>query len=124
MHRAPTKLFCGFWAGKSTMAGYFIDLLKSHVLYFFCQRGRNGLKSANNIIQTLAYQFAIAYPKVRSILEHIANRDLSSDKVGGVEGLFRMLIDEPLEQISTTDFFPCQRRTISSEVILQLHRHS
>ena len=66
--------------GKSTMAGYFIDILKylypkSTVAYFFCHSHQAGLTKAHDIIRTLAYQCMENDRSVRSILEALKRKD-------------------------------------------------
>ena len=70
------------------MVGYFIDYLtanvpESHVLYVFCKRGIDGLTGACDILQNLAYQFALAHSDVRSNLEKIKGCNLSPAQNGG-----------------------------------------
>jgi len=68
--------------GKSIMAGYFIDILKSKyiypaaiVAYFFCRSGQAGLTKPRDIVRTLAYQCVQSgnevRPEVRSVLENL-----------------------------------------------------
>lgn len=87
--------------GKSTMAGYFIDLLKylypkSTVAYFFCRSHQAGLTKAHDIIRTLAYHCMENDRSARSVLEALKRKDFRITENLGVAFLFEKLLLEPL----------------------------
>jgi tetratricopeptide (TPR) repeat protein len=91
--------------GKSTMAGYFIDILKclypkSTVAYFFCRGHQSGLTKAHDIVRTLAYQCMENDRSVRSILEALKHKDFRITENLGVAFLFEKLLLEPLRGTS------------------------
>jgi hypothetical protein len=87
--------------GKSTIAGYLIDLLKCRypnaiVAYFFCRSHQTGLTKALDIIRTLSYQCIDDDQGARCSLEGLKKRDfrISDDLEIGL--LFEKLLREPL----------------------------
>lgn len=87
--------------GKSTMAGYFIDLLKRHypssiVAYFFCRSNQAGLTKARDIVRTLAYQCNADYDRARSMLESLRKKKFPIEDELGLSFLFEKLLSEPL----------------------------
>ena len=89
--------------GKSTMAGYFIDLLKcrysdSIVAYFFCRSHQAGLTKARDIIRTLAYQCIEDNEAGRDTLENLKRRDFRITEDLGVSFLFEKLLLAPLQR--------------------------
>lgn len=87
--------------GKSTMASYFIDLLKcqfpnSIVAFFFCRSNQAGLTKARDIIRTLAYQCIENNTAARSMLEDLKRKDFNLSGGHGVCYLFEKLLLEPL----------------------------
>lgn len=92
--------------GKSTMAGYFIDLLKclypkSIIAYFFCKSGQPGLTKAIDIIRSLAYQCIESNEEARSVLEALQLKDFQIDQNLSVSYLFEKLVREPLIQVTS-----------------------
>ena len=88
--------------GKSTMAGYFIDLLKcqypnSIVAYFFCRSHQAGLTKARDIIRTLAYQCIQDNEAGRETLEELKKRDFRITEDLDVSFLFEKLLVTPLQ---------------------------
>jgi len=87
--------------GKSTLAGYFIDLLKCHypnsiVAYFFCRSNQPGLTKARDIIRTLAYQCIGKDQNTRSMLESLRTQGFRIDDDISVGFLFEKLLLEPV----------------------------
>lgn len=83
--------------GKSTMAGYFIDILKclhpkSIVAYFFCRSGEAGLMRAHDIIRTLAYQCIEDNTPGREVLEGLKRKNFEISEGLGVAYLFEKLL--------------------------------
>jgi hypothetical protein len=99
--------------GKSTIAGYCVDHLRaanSKVLYFFCQRGNDGLNNATDILRTISYQFILAYPELGVRLADSKDREFLPEKMepknmGGIEGLFKALIEGPLKTTISKDTY-------------------
>jgi NACHT domain len=90
--------------GKSTMAGFFIEHLEhlhpnAIVSYFFCKSGRSGLNIAQDIIRTVAYQFALASEPAKSYLERIRTLQFGTEESIGIHLLFRSLVQEPLNSV-------------------------
>src|SRR5947207_2943857 len=91
--------------GKSTMAGYFIELLKfstpapSIVAFFFCRSGQVGLTKARDIIRTLAYQCMNENPQARRVLDNAKSISFRIDDSVPIRSLFATLISEPLLKI-------------------------
>ncbi len=88
--------------GKSTLAAYYIDLLKfrypdSIVAYFFCRSEQNGLTKAQDIIRTLAYQCAENDPDARGVLQGLQKKNLCLDENLGISFMFEQLLLEPLK---------------------------
>jgi hypothetical protein len=89
--------------GKSTMAGYFIDLLKCQypnaiVAYFFCRTNEAGLMKARDIIRTLAYQCIEGDHDACSMLEELKKKGFVVSENVGVCYLFEKLLLEPLHR--------------------------
>lgn len=87
--------------GKSTIAGYLIDIIgslysDSTLGYFFCKSGVVGMMAASDIIRTLAYQVALASPSARSILDNLKKRRFPIEEQVGVSLLFDQLIRVPM----------------------------
>jgi tetratricopeptide (TPR) repeat protein len=89
--------------GKSTIAGYLIDLLKcqypnSMVGYFFCRSHQTGLTKVIDIIRTLSYQFLGEDKEMRAVLEALKSRDFRISDGLEVGLLFEKLLLEPLQR--------------------------
>lgn len=86
--------------GKSTMAGYFIDLLKclypASVAYFFCKAGQSGLTSAIDILRTLAHQCCANNREALSTLDSLRTSGFRIDESLGIQFLFEKLLHDPL----------------------------
>jgi tetratricopeptide (TPR) repeat protein len=87
--------------GKSTLAGYYVDLLKCHypnsvVAYFFCRSNQAGLTKARDIIRTLAYQCVLGDCQPRSVLEALRTQGFRISDDLGVSFLFEKLLRDPL----------------------------
>jgi hypothetical protein len=87
--------------GKSTLAGYYIDLLKCHypnsiVAYFFCRSHQPGLTKARDIIRTLAYQYISGDCQARSVLEALRTQGFRIEDDLGVSFLFEKLLRDPV----------------------------
>lgn len=87
--------------GKSTLAGYYIDLLKCHypnsiIAYFFCRSSQRGLTKARDIIRTLAYHCVSGDSKARAVLEALRTLGFRIDDDLGVSFLFEKLLLEPV----------------------------
>lgn len=83
--------------GKSTMAGYYIDLLthlypSSTIAYFFFKSVQPGLTKAVDCVRTLAYQFIQNDTNASSILEQLQINDFRIDGQLGVSFLFKRLV--------------------------------
>jgi len=50
--------------------------------------------AASDILQTLVYQLSVAYPEVRSRLKEMNKQPLSPEKMGGIDGLFKIFVNE------------------------------
>lgn len=87
--------------GKSTMAGYFIDLLrvqypKAVVAYFFCRSNQPGLTKAQDILRTLAYQCTLDDREAREVLETLKSNGFELTDNLGIRYLFEKLLLDPL----------------------------
>ena len=87
--------------GKSTLAGYYIDLLNCHnpnsiVAYFFCRSNQPGLTKARDIIRTLAYQCISRDSQARAVLEALKRQGFRIGDNLGVGYLFHKLLLEPV----------------------------
>lgn len=87
--------------GKSTMAGYFIDLLKqlspnSVIAYFFCKSGRVGLTAARDIVRTLCHQIIRSKFNALSVVEGLKRNGFSIDHNVGISLLVEQFLREPL----------------------------
>src|SRR5271169_4744174 len=85
--------------GKTIMAGYFIELLKclhpnAVVAYFFCRSGQERLKTARDIIRTLAYQCVINDADARSVLDSLRTNDFRVNEEAHVGFLVEKLLRE------------------------------
>lgn len=97
---------CGtLGVGKSTMAGYYIELLKystpapAIVAFFFCRSKQKGLTKAREIIRTIAYQCFYDNPQARRVLEGKRRISYLTDDTVAIDPLFENLIVEPLRLI-------------------------
>src|SRR5271170_4031882 len=89
--------------GKTIMAGYFIELLKclhprAVVAYFFCRVGQDRLRTARDIIRTLAYQCVIDDADARSVLDSLRTKDFRINEETHVGFLVEKLLKEPLNR--------------------------
>jgi NACHT domain len=89
--------------GKSTMAGYYIDLLKcmypkAIVAYFFCRSHEAGLTTARDILRTLAYQCIHDNPASRSVLEALKSEGFEISNSLGMRYLFKKLLLETVKR--------------------------
>lgn len=89
--------------GKSTMAAYLIDIIKSCyqssiVAYFFCKSERPGLNTARDIVRTLSYQCIYNNEEAQSALEILMTTNFPRDTVG-IRLFFSKLLLEPLQRI-------------------------
>lgn len=87
--------------GKSIMAAYFIDLLKTQyrkaiVAYFFCRSKEPGLTTARDILRTLAYQCARDNKAARTALEKLKSEGFQITADLGIRYLLEKLLLEPL----------------------------
>lgn len=87
--------------GKTVMAGYFVELLKSlHpqavIAFFFCRKGELGLTKVRDIVRTLAYYQSIQSPEAQKALDSLRKKSLPIDDNVGVGFLFDKLLREPL----------------------------
>lgn len=90
--------------GKSTMAGYFVDVLKHDypnavVAYFFCKSGQTGLMHVRDIVRTISYQCVDKNPEARALIKAL-KMDFPIDGDLSVQFVFRKLLQEPLSRIS------------------------
>lgn len=95
--------------GKTVMAGYFIELLKclhpdAVVAYFFCRSGQERLKTARDIIRTLAYQCVIDDAEARSALDSLRTKDFRVNDETPVGFLVEKLLQEPLSRTKNMIF--------------------
>src|SRR5277367_1535697 len=95
--------------GKTIMAGYFIELLKclhpnAVVAYFFCRSGQERLKTARDIIRTLAYQCVINDADARSVLDSLRTNDFRVNEEAHVGFLVEKLLQEPLNRTKNAMF--------------------
>jgi tetratricopeptide (TPR) repeat protein len=97
--------------GKSTMAGYLIELLKystpapAIVAFFFCRSNQRGLTKASEIIRTIAYQCFFNNPTARMVLEEKKSINYLTDETVAIDPLFENLIGEPLRLIQQEIYF-------------------
>jgi pentatricopeptide repeat protein len=90
--------------GKSIMAAYFIDLLKTHyrnavTAYFFCRSNEPGLTTARDILRTLAYQCARDNKDARKALEKLKSEGFQITADLGIRYLFEKLLLKPLQSV-------------------------
>jgi len=88
--------------GKSTMAAYFIDLLKFHypdaiLAYFFCRHQQPGLTKPIELLRTLAYHCVEDDPQAQAILQGLRTKDFTISEDLGIAFLFDKLVLEPLQ---------------------------
>lgn len=86
--------------GKSVMAAYIIDVLKTHhpqaiVAYFFCKQNVPGLTTALDIIRVLAYH-CVLNTGARSKLESLKRSGFRTDDPVGTADAFHRLVKEPI----------------------------
>lgn len=87
--------------GKSTMAGYLVDILRclypeSIIGYFFCKSGVPGLTRPRDIVQTLAYH-CMEDAGARWSLEALKRSGFRTEDNVGIRLLFEKLLKEPLQ---------------------------
>jgi len=105
-HRLSSTLWIQGAAGvgKSTMAGYLIDFLTvlypdSCVAYFFCLNGRTGLKTARDIVRTLAYQFFYRNDDALLVLEKARKEGFRIEQPVGIRHLVNKVLQKPLQHV-------------------------
>jgi len=86
--------------GKSTMAGYIVDILQclypeAIVAYFFCKSDATSLHLATEVVRTLAYQ-CIADEDSRAELESLRRSGFRTEEPVGIRFLFRRLLADPI----------------------------
>ena len=85
--------------GKSTAAGFIIDVLQGSypdaiILYFFNKHSNLNLAHLSNIIKTFAYQLSQTVPAVRERLERVQKEGFYPNKVDNIQQLFHVLLLE------------------------------
>jgi tetratricopeptide (TPR) repeat protein len=95
--------------GKSTMAAYFVDLLRflypdSIIAYFFFKTGHSGLTTASDVIRTLAYQTIRDNQDARQTLDELKNEEFNLEQNIGVRYLFDQLLLKPMRQTQKNIF--------------------
>jgi len=87
--------------GKSTLAAYFVEFLRSFdkdaiLAYFFIRRDSEGLTKPSDIARTLAYQCSEIDMNIRSSLEILRRNGFKVDDSIGLHLLSNKLLLEPL----------------------------
>jgi tetratricopeptide (TPR) repeat protein len=90
-------------AGKSTLAGYYVDLLgdlypQAIVLYFFCVRGTTGLTKVRDIIRALAYQLSRADENAHCVFSNLKADGFELEDIG-----IPLLFDKLIGNLSIKD---------------------